>query len=537
MQTVLAAVAAGAAVLGLIFANLFPEAVPRRTRWRVLTAGELRPALVLAAVSAVVLFLLTLPSTKPFSPGLTLGWGILIGAVLGLYALFEASGSVAGQSGGVRTAGLLSAAALGPAAILLIFRGYPNQALMGCAIGAVLVAAICSCLARPLFAAAPEEERDRLACFAGVELFALATVAVSAACGLAIDHFPRMARGDSFGGYWAFPPLALAAAALATAVVSGAGKAEGKWMAALRRMAGGGIVVLLTLALQLKLLPALRWELALYGFATLAFIIGTVGEAGGAERTSRPVAATFGAVLLTLAAVAIAFKRLHGYGEGLALLAALPVAVAACLAEGRVRDSVTSAVATGAVSVLLLLTLNRLFLERGFSSWTLDFQQHYDYLAVVFGIGACFALMAFTARGVEGARTAGRSAAASIPRTIFLGIAIAVVPLALAALWGAKAINAFLVGLVFAQVTWMLLAAWTAGEERQTVLAGAPQVFMVAATLIAIQLAPRVLELELARGYKLIIAGVITLVAIIWVVADAWRRPPRGGDEANEAAR
>jgi len=171
MQTVLAAVAAGAAVLGLIFANLFPEAVPRRTRWRVLTAGELRPALVLAAVSAVVLFLLTLPSTKPFSPGLTLGWGILIGAVLGLYALFEASGSVAGQSGGVRTAGLLSAAALGPAAILLIFRGYPNQALMGCAIGAVLVAAICSCLARPLFAAAPEEERDRLACFAGVELF------------------------------------------------------------------------------------------------------------------------------------------------------------------------------------------------------------------------------------------------------------------------------------------------------------------------------------------------------------------------------
>ena len=50
--------------------------------------------------------------------------------------------------------------------------------------------------------------------------------------------------------------------------------------------------------------------------------------------------------------------------------------------------------------VLLLLTLNRVFLERVGRSWALDFQQHYDYLAVVLGIGACFALMAFAARGI-----------------------------------------------------------------------------------------------------------------------------------------
>ena len=556
MVTILAAIAAVAAVLGLTYAYLFPQEVPRRTQWQALLTGEWRPVLAFAAGTVVALFLLSLPTGKPFSPGLTLGWGILIGGLVGLYAWFEASGSFAGEAASARTVGLLSAAALGPAATLLILRGYPNEALMGCAGGAVLVAAIGWVIVRPredgiAAEAAPTTARSEergvrsesnghgVAAEAaptgiaptraakGLEVFALATAAVCAGCVLAIHHFPRAHPGHVAGGYWALPALAMAAAALTVAIVSGA-RPGGRWGPLLRALAPGAVVVVLVGALGSKLLPKLDWDLPLYGLVAFGFIVATLAHGEEAEG-ARPVGLTFAAVLLVLATVAVAFRRLHGYGECLALLAGLPVAAVTYLGGGRARDSVTGPVAMGAASILLLLTLSRLFVERAQTSWALDFQQHYDCFAVVLGIGACFALMAFAARGVQQAR-AGRSPAAQIPRAIFLGLTVGLVPLALAALWGAKAVNAFLIGLVFAQATWMLLAAWTVGGERRTVLAGAPQVLSVAAILIAIQLGPHVLELELARGVKLIIAAAITVGAVIWVLADGRRRLPGEGE-------
>jgi len=564
MATILAVIAAVAAVVGLVYAYVSPQEVPRRTQWKALLTGELRPVLALAAGATVALFLLSLPSGKPFSPGLTLGWGVLIGGLVGLYAWFEASGSFAGEAASARTVGMLAAAALGPAAALLIFRGYPNEALMGCAGGAVLVAAIGWAIVRPredgIGAREPRSEErgvrsengDRVAAEAaptgtgrGLEVFALATAAVCAGCVLAILHFPRAHPGHVWGGYWVLPALAMAAAALAVAVVAGAGP-SGRWGPLLRALAPGAVVVVLVGALGSKLLPKLDWDLPLYGLVAIGFIVAMLAQlelgpdaspadgsrlsCGPSKRhCARPVGLTFAAVLLTLATVAVAFKRLHGYGECLALLAGLPVAAVTYLGSGRGRDSVTGPIAMGAAGILLLMTLNRLFVEQVGTSWALDFQQHYDTFAVVLGIGACFALMAFAARGVQQGR-AGRPPGTQIPRAIFLGLAVGLVPLVLAALWGAKAVNAFLIGLVFAQATWMLLAAWTVGEERRMVLVGAPQVLCTAAILVAIQLGPHVLELELSRGVKLIIAAAIMLAAIIWVLVDSRRRLPAEGE-------
>jgi hypothetical protein len=461
---------------------------------------------------------------------MTLGWGVLIGGLVGLYAWFEASGSFAAEAAAARTVGMLSAAALGPAATLLVFRGYPNEALVGCAGGAVLVAAIGWAIVRP--------REDGVAAEAaptgrGLEVFALATAGVCAGCVLAILHFPRAHPGHVAGGYWVLPALAMAAAALAVAVVSGA-KPAGRWGPLVRALVPGAVVVALIGALGSKLLLKLDWDLPLYGLVAVAFVVATLAQ-GEEGEGARPVGLTFAAVLLILATVAVAFKRLHGYGECLALLAGLPVAAVTYLGSGRARDSVTGPIAMGAAGILLLMTLNRLFVEQAGTSWALDFQQHYDYFAVVLGIGACFALMAFAARGVQQAR-AGRPPGAQIPRTIFLGLAVGLVPLALAALWGAKAVNAFLIGLVLAQATWMLLAAWTVAEERRMVLVGAPQVLSVAAVLVATQLGPHVLELELSRGVKLIIAAAITLAAIIWVLVDSRRRLPAEGEGGDGTA-
>jgi hypothetical protein len=82
----------------------------------------------------------------------------------------------------------------------------------------------------------------------------------------------------------------------------------------------------------------------------------------------------------------------------------------------------------------------------------------------------------------------------------------------------------------------MLLAAWTVAEERRMVLVGAPQVLSVAAVLVATQLGPHVLELELSRGVKLIIAAAITLAAIIWVLVDSRRRLPAEGEGGDGTA-
>ena len=67
-------------------------------------------------------------------------------------------------------------------------------------------------------------------------------------------------------------------------------------------------------------------------------------------------------------------------------------------------------------------------------------------------------------------------------------------------------------------------------------LAGAPQVYFVGAVLVAVQLGSRVLELDLMGWYKLLIAGLVVAVAIVWIVADAWGASWRRGAREDERA-
>ena len=543
MATILAAIAAGVNVLGLAYANLSPQIGARSARSRVLFSPQVRPVVVLAIVSVAVLFVLTLPAGPPFSPGLTLGWGILIGGLLGLYALFESGGSFEDRDWSARTVGVLSAAGLGPSLVLLIFRGYPNEALMGCALGAVLVAAVGSTILRPAFAAAGADERPALCAYRGVEVFALATVLLVAGMRLGIDHFPRAHAGHANGGYWAFPALLLAAEILVLILLSGMRERPPlRWPILLCATAAGGAAVVVTAVLQVKLLSQLAWDLPLYGLVVFGFIVATLTHAqeSADEAKSRPVALSFGAVLLVLAVVAIAFKRLHGYGEALTLLAALPLAAVPYLSRDRSREPIGESVVMGGFAVFLLLVLNRVFVEQVGRGWMLDFQRHYDYLGVVLGIGACFGVLAFAARGIEQAREAARGGPSRtglrMLRTGFLGLVVALVPLAVAAIWGMKAVNALLIGLVFAQATWMMLAAWVVGEEREMALAVAPQVYFVGAILVAAQLGPRVLALDLMSWHRMLIAGLVTAVVIVWTVADAWGGSWRRGAREDERA-
>ena len=492
---------------------------------------------VLGLAATAVLVVVALVRWKMGAVGVELALGFIVGGALSLYAFFESAGSFEGQDWGIRTVGLLAAACLGPALAMLLFRKNPHEALAGCALAAVTWGVASSVLLRPAFAAAPDELRIARSCYRGMEIYALAMVAVAAGARLGVDHFPSSEAGGKAEAYWVFPVLLLAAEALAMVVVTG-GKdsALPRWTAAARGGAAGVFAVVVTAWLKQRFLPELEWDIALYGLLLVLTVVmaAMTRENGRSEEGFQPVAMSFGAALLILAVVAVAFRSLHGYGVALALIAGLPVIAAAYLSRDRLAEPVAESVALGGLNVMLLLTLNRVFLERAGKGLALDFQQHYDYFAVVLGLGACFGLMAFASTAVERERASERRGfrAGPLVRAAMLGVLMVVVPVGLMAIWGVKAANAFLIGLAFAQVTWMLLVAWTNGGARETVLAGAPHICLVAATLAATRLAPGVLALNLTRGHKLMIAAALTLVAVVWVAADGWRRSRgRGGVE------
>jgi len=525
MQLILAAIAAGASVLGVLYAL-----ISRRGEvcgFEMPAAGK-RRLLIFLLISILLLFLFTTPSLPPFSPGMTLGWGFLLGSLLGVGVLFSAMGVV----------GVLAAAALGPALLLLIFHGYPNEALMGGALGALLVAAAAAAVLRP-FAAAKEQIADSeqydtsgqqygvLAGARGVEMFALLSVTIAVGARLAISHFGKPATVAVEKSYWAFPAILVSAGMLAAILLAHEWKGPWQRWGTLLNGAGAAIVaVLVTAAVQLRLLPELDWTLPLYGLLAFAFLLAvfTRERQLDVEEEVRPVTLAFASALLALAVIAVAFQQLHGYGEVLALLPALLLLAIVTLDTRGRREPLRDALGIGGVSIMLLLALYRLFLEQ-VHGWMLDFQQQYDLFALLLGAGACFALLAFAAQGMTRAQRAcelGKDPLRLLlGRTVLLGVLLALVPLALAALWGVKAVGAFLAGLIVGEAVWMMLAAWMVGKEQQRVLLAAPHLFFVAAALITVQFSHFTLSADFSRISKLIIAGAILLALLIWIFVDA----------------
>jgi len=522
MQLTLSVITLIAGVLGLLFGFFSRRAA--RAEMPPVTS----PVLVSlwAALAAVVLFLLTLPANAPFSPGLRLGWGILIGALLGIIAVARSGNR--DEDGLAHVIEMLSLSALGPALILIVFRGYPNEVLMGFALGAVLAAFGAGALQRLLPAGSPGSAP-------GAELFALSTAIIVAGTRLAIDHFPRIpidlsvnrwagfARTEVAGGYWAFPALAVATAALVMALIPrDANEKARRWLPLGIGAAGALAVVVLTGIMGARLMPELHWPPLLYGL--LAFGLINAGLIRQGEE-GRPLGLAFGAVIFTLAVLIIAFRgEMRGYGEALVLLAGLPIVGAQYLAAK--RDSLAASLGTGALTVGLLLVLFRVFLERMDNPWALTFQQQYNLVAALLGASATFGLLAFTGRTVERLQDDPHRRRFSFlaSRAALLAIFIGIVPPALAVLWGEQAVSAFLAGLIVSQAAWMLLAAWTVGKERAAALAATPQMPFILAALVAVQLTRPVLGLELTNAVKLVIAVAITVILMIWVAVDGLLR-------------
>jgi hypothetical protein len=199
----------------------------------------------------------------------------------------------------------------------------------------------------------------------------------------------------------------------------------------------------------------------------------------------------------------------------------------------------------------LLLTILRIYLERAGKGVYLDFQQFYNLLGLFLGSSISFLLMVFnenhwsylthsTERYLRPETPRFSNSLVVVTSPIVYGLfrlgcnsLFAVLPLILAALWGAKATGAYLAGLVVSEIAWLLFVPWLQGKMRGKAFIAAPHLVLVASAMIAAQFTPLVLSFTLTRNNKILLVGVVAVVALIGIVVNSKfsSSPAQGGSD------
>jgi hypothetical protein len=495
--SVLAGISFGIAVLVAAVSLFIPAwVVPRR---RPPAAPSVVPALVVGALGVLIVFVLTLPASPPFSVGMRLGLGVLIGGVIGLQALWWTPRLAPGEPYVAIYASASAVAAL--SLTLLLFAGNPGAALLGCALGFGLAAGV----GRVMVGGETT---------APLELAAVLGGALAAGSVLALARFGSPGQR----GWWAYP-MALAASwllgqAIAAGAVSPSDLPTRRPAASTAIVAGAAAAAVLLLGwlLASRLEPPLPvLGLLIVGLVTgfLAAWIAVVTTGEGAQ----PAAAARGAALaalLVLFLMAVAFRALHGFGAAVALIAAAGLAVS-MVARGR-SIALSAALALG-VNFLLL----RLFLERSDTLLgEVETSTHYTLLGMA--LGALLPILYASLHSRPGA-----------VRAVALGLLTAASPPIVLALWGQDAGVGLLAGLVIAPAVAAVAAPF--GPERWA--APAP-LMALGMALILVQFSGSLLLLyDLPRAAKMGLAGAVALVAVLWILGAslAAARPPRAAEE------
>jgi len=526
MESILAWIGLGAgtlaAAISFVTASLAPQP-PAAQRPRI------APGLFLGIALTVILFLLTLPTQPPFSPGQRLGWGFLIGGAAGLLAAFGAARvERADRSYWPYPAALtLSLALAGCSLVILLFRGDPGDALLGCALGLAMIGGIFRTIlpAQPAAAEAarPEGRRGGSESLAtgnpvqaplsagALEASAIMAVTLAAGCSLAVYHF----HDSGLRGWWAYL-LALAALWIVgqtLACIPSAHRAFAKypllWPTA---AAAFSLILVLVFGWRLgaKLEPAESLGLLLVAGSVTAALIAWL--AIGVEDAPWPSALrvhALGAVLMLFLA-ALSFKLLAGFGAAVALMAGWAVAGPMLGLRAPARRALAQALAVGANLLLL-----RLFLERsGGAVGEVELSLHYTLIGVVIGALLPFVYSSLHLRWGLG-------------RTLLLGALGALSPVALLALWGPDAALGLLAGLVGAQALALMLLPLAETNPQIGLWQAPTPLLALGAALVAAQFSrPFAFLYDMPRVYKGYLAAGIAAAVVLWIAATAlaqWR--------------
>ena len=478
-------IGAAAALLGVV-AGRRRDAPRQRAGgdWIVATA---------ALITAIVVYLLTRPENPPFAMGQRLGYGALIGGLCGglagLWSSRAAGASLWGS--GIAMAGLSSLSLIGASLTLVIFPGYPQPALAGFMIGAV----IASVLFRLTIPAAK-----------ATEAWCLSSVILASAILLAVFRYDATAER-----FWWRAPLLIFASVIAAQILAATTAREGKSFA-LPAIVASAITLALTAVFAWRLFP--DWYL-LWAAATGIVTFGVVAWlAAVVPHSARSAAAV---ALATVAFATLAFRLLAGFGIAIGLLAGWSVLLPALAARLRAQPdeepgTEPAQILTYAAFIGAGVLLFRLFLENYSKDiGALDLRMHNTLLALALGAVFPFVLTSFfpiPARRGVGWRLSGAGVA---------GILSAALPLLVLIIWGFKPTLGFLAGCIAAEVFILFACTSAVRMIEQGYLESALLVLtaQVSAVLLSGLLAPLI---ETTRATKAIILAAVVVVGLILAV-------------------
>lgn len=316
-------------------------AASRRSRLSGFTLGLCLATVVIGAIGF-------LPTRDPWSPGQGLLWGWLLGGPLLLLAVWLGLGADWPRS----LASCAGCAALGVSTLALFASPSLPDALLGMGLGSIIVALL-------LNVAEPESDPTSAA---------LAMIAVASTTFLALRH-----RDAAGARPWTVLPILWL---VATGGVGAALRARVRSThvgPSLFLLGGVGIAAAVALGLQLQggseFAPSLL-------IGALAAGVGQLSDRRAALNATQ--AALLGGAV-ALGGAAAAYRGLHGYGIGLAALAAWIVAGA-----GNRSDPAPGARVTAAM--LTTLALHRCWVELGHSQDDSGNQAEYVALGLLLGV-------------------------------------------------------------------------------------------------------------------------------------------------------
>lgn len=474
--------------------------------------AKARAAFMLTLVLTAFPWLVAMIRREPFSTGQTLGWGLLIGGVVGATAglLSSRLGTLqvepsSEKRGAGRVMVLAFLALFGASLTYALFHGYPQMALLGFCIGS-LVAGVLS----------------QYTSGSGGDVWTVFSVLLGVSIILAVEHF------NSVFARTMWPLPILLASTVLVAVFIGS---EIKSLGALRDKPASSELAATLVALAVVLgLSALysnsmggRWEILTVtaigmGIALLVWWLGHTLLSQEASAPGLDVASL--SVLLAIAFVVAEFKLWAGLGIALGLIAGWTVILPRIELEGTaVQPSMQSPVSSalgGILALGLVVLLFRLFIESyRVDLGTADLRIHYTFIGGVLGAILPFSFVSLLQR-LKVAETA--SAARGLTSAALVGFIAAAVPVLLYLVWDVKVILGLMFGLVAATAFLLMirLARVSGGSWLET-LSATP--LTAAAQLSAIVFVGPLADVGLTRAVRIWILAAAVLVALVWLVA------------------
>ena len=467
-----------------------------------------------ALLLTVVFWAVAMQRRAPFSPGQTLGWGFLIGGVTGALAdlLSFRLGllSISAASSRPRRLAVHSIVFFSLFAVSLtysIFHGYPQMALTGFAIGAVM--------ATILYYHALNSEPA----LPGVYTEVWAVFGVSTAIGtvFAVQHFNQL----SLRMWWSLPILLATTVSVASYVGTELGLG-----ARLREKPGlsYSLSALTAVALVAGLSAIYSWRIVgdwrflgvvAVGIGVAAIVAWLAASLNRGENRAAGLDVASASVLLVIAFVVACFKLWAGLGIALGLVAAWSVVLPAL---GSPELTGLSRALRGILSLGLVVLLFRLFIERYRSDLgSTDLQVHYTFVGAMLGAVLPFMFISSLARlkRLTDSDETGSTGIWMLLEVGSIGLVAAASPILLYLIWEMKAVLGFVFGLA-AAVAFLLLVRLS--DEREGSLFGSCSIALLAigSQLAAVQFVGPLIELDLTRAARILILAAVVLVGVLW---------------------